>query len=209
MTANLDLADLLARTRIVPVLVVDDLSSAVPLARALVRGGLNVLEITMRTPIALDVVRAMSAEVEGAVVGVGTVLTPAQLADAETAGAAFAVAPGATDRLLDAAGAVPLLPGAATPSESMRLLERGYALQKFFPAEPSGGAAYLGALASPLPQVRFCPTGGITAETAVDYLRLRNVAALGGSWMAPARLVSTADWLGIERLARQAVHALG
>jgi 2-dehydro-3-deoxyphosphogluconate aldolase/(4S)-4-hydroxy-2-oxoglutarate aldolase len=91
----------------------------------------------------------------------------------------------------------------------MRLLDRGYALQKFFPAEPSGGAAYLGALASPLPQVRFCPTGGITAETAVDYLRLRNVAAVGGSWMAPARLVSTADWLGIERLARQAVHALG
>ncbi len=162
------------------------------------------LEITLRTPSAMESVRAIKAEVAGAIVGVGTVLTVEQLRASEAAGAAFAVSPGVTDRLLDAVEAMPLLPGSATASEAMRLLERGFAVQKFFPAEPAGGAAYLSSIASPLPQVQFCPTGGITPEKAAQYLALKNVLAVGGSWMVPQKLIAANDWAGIEALARAA-----
>jgi 2-dehydro-3-deoxyphosphogluconate aldolase/(4S)-4-hydroxy-2-oxoglutarate aldolase len=189
---------------VVPVLVVDDLASAVPLGRALVAGGLPLLEITLRTPQALDVIRALVAEVEGAVVGAGTVLCPAQLAAAVQAGARFAVSPGVTDALLDAAAdsPAPLLPGTATASDVMRLLARGLTCMKFFPAEPAGGCHYLAALAAPLPAARFCPTGGIQAANAPAYLALPNVLCVGGSWVAPKDAVRAGDWARIEQLAR-------
>lgn len=201
-----DLEALLRRTPVVPVLVIESVATAVPLARALVAGGLPLLEITLRTQAALDVIRAIASEVEGAVVGAGTVLTPAQLAEVEKLGARFAVSPGATEPLLAAArdSAVPLLPGAATASEVMRLQEHGYRCMKFFPAEPAGGIAYLKALASPLPAARFCPTGGIDVERARAYLELDNVICVGGSWVAPADAVRAGDWSRIEWLARDA-----
>jgi len=197
---------LLRRAPVVPVLVIEDVASALPLARALVAGGLPLLEITLRTPAAMDVIRALAGEVEGAVVGAGTVLTPAQYRDVERAGAAFVVSPGATAPLLDAAdqSPVPLLPGAATVSEMMALLERGYRCMKFFPAEPAGGLAYLRSIASPLPEARFCPTGGITVERAPAYLALPNVLAVGGSWVAPADALKSGDWERITGLAREA-----
>lgn len=205
-----ELTTLFAGTPVVPVLVIEDVSTAVPLARALVAGGLPVLEITLRTPAALDVIRAIAGEVEGAVVGAGTVLSAGQYRDAAAAGSRFVVSPGATAAVLDAAAAspVPLLPGAATASEVMRLLEQGYRFLKFFPAAPAGGVAYLKALAAPLPEARFCPTGGIDAASAKDYLSLSNVVCVGGSWVAPAAAVAAGDWQEITRLARAAA-ALG
>ena len=205
-----DLNSLLAGTPVVPVLVIDSVATALPLARALVDGGLRVLEITLRTPAALDVTRAIAAEIEGAVVGAGTVLTVGQYEDAERAGARFVVSPGATDALLAAAAAsaVPFLPGAVTASEVMRLLEQGYRFLKFFPAEPAGGVAYLEALAAPLPEARFCPTGGIDAVKARTYLSLPNVLCVGGSWVAPKDALAAGDWPRITRLARAAA-ALG
>lgn len=190
---------------VIPVLVVQDADTAVPLARALVAGGLPVLEVTLRTPAALEVIRAM-AGVAGGVVGAGTLLGPADVAAARAAGARFGVSPGATDRLLAAceAEALPILPGAATASEAMALLERGYSVQKFFPAEAAGGARLLKSLASPLPQITFCPTGGVSAQNAADYLTLPNVACVGGRWVAPDALIAAGDWDGIERLARAA-----
>ena len=207
MGAQRGLEAALGGARIVPVLVIERIEDAVPLGRALVAGGLPVLEVTLRTPVALDAIRRMAEAIEGASLGVGTVLSAGDLDRAATAGARFAVSPGATPDLVDAAvsGALPLLPGATTPSESMRLLERGFAFQKFFPAEPSGGTAYLASLASPLPQIRFCPTGGITAEKAPAYLKLANVFAVGGSWMVPKERIAAQDWTGIEALAREAV----
>ena len=191
---------------VVPVMVIDNVEDAVPLARALVKGGLPVLEITLRTPQAMECIRAIVAEVEGAIVGSGTVLSPEQLQDSYKAGCKFAVSPGSTGKLLGAAEDydIALLPGGVTASECMALLEWGYAIQKFFPAEPAGGIAYLSSLASPLPQVRFCPTGGITPETAPSYLKLPNVITIGGSWMVPKKLIAARDWAGIEALARQA-----
>jgi 2-dehydro-3-deoxyphosphogluconate aldolase/(4S)-4-hydroxy-2-oxoglutarate aldolase len=205
------LAEILARAPVVPVIVVDSVEQAVPLARALVAGGLTVLEVTLRTQVALQAVAAIRAEVPGAVCGVGTVLRAEQLEAAAKVGAAFAVSPGATPRLLDAAAGspVPLLPGAATASESMALLERGVTYQKFFPAEPSGGSAYLSSLISPLPQVKFCPTGGITAATAPAYLKLANVACVGGSWMLPKAALAAGDWTSIGKLAREAMKLKG
>jgi 2-dehydro-3-deoxyphosphogluconate aldolase/(4S)-4-hydroxy-2-oxoglutarate aldolase len=196
------LHELLSTTPVVPVLAIDSVKTALPLARALVAGGLSVLEITLRTTAALEIIRAIDAETEGAVVGAGTVLTPAQYEDAVRAGARFVVSPGATPALLDVAEAssVPFLPGAATSSEVMRLLERGYDCLKFFPAEPSGGVAYLKALAAPLPDVRFCPTGGIDAALAPAYLALPNVMCVGGSWVAPRDTVAAGDWPSITRL---------
>ena len=207
---NPTLASILSAAPVVPVLVIEDANAAVPLARALVAGGLPAVEITLRTPAALEAIRAVAAEVEGAWVGAGTVLTRAQLEEAEKAGARFAVSPGASPGLLAAAAgtALPLLPGAATASEAMALLELGYGLQKFFPAEAAGGAAVLKALASPLPGVRFCPTGGIDARNAAAYLTLPNVICVGGSWVAPKETVEAGDWARIEALARQAA-ALG
>ena len=190
---------------VIPVLVVDDLAHAVPLATALVAGGLPVLEVTLRTPVALDVIREMST-VTGGIVGAGTILTPADVEKAIEAGATFGVSPGATDMLLDAAEemGLPMLPGAATATEAMRLLERGYRVQKFFPAEASGGANALKSLASPIPQILFCPTGGVTPKNAGDYLSLPNTACVGGSWVAPKDKVLSGDWSGIEALAKAA-----
>ncbi|WP_395689163.1 bifunctional 4-hydroxy-2-oxoglutarate aldolase/2-dehydro-3-deoxy-phosphogluconate aldolase [Aestuariivirga sp.] len=200
------LAEALRLAPVVPVMVIERVEDAVPLARALVKGGLPVLEITLRTATAMESIRAIIAEVEGAIVGSGTVLTPEQLRDSHKLGCKFAVSPGATGRLLGAAEdyEIDFLPGGVTASEAMALLEWGYAIQKFFPAEPAGGAAYLSALASPLPQVSFCPTGGITPEKAPAYLKLPNVITVGGSWMAPKTLVEAKDWAAIEKLAADA-----
>ncbi|MGO4914981.1 bifunctional 4-hydroxy-2-oxoglutarate aldolase/2-dehydro-3-deoxy-phosphogluconate aldolase [Pseudogemmobacter sp. W21_MBD1_M6] len=190
---------------VVPVLVIDDVAHARPLAEALVAGGLPALEVTLRTPAALDVIREM-AKVKGGVVGAGTLLTPADVRAAKAAGATFGVAPGATDTLLQACEDedLPLLAGAATASEAMRLLERGYTMLKFFPAEASGGAAALKAIGAPIPQVMFCPTGGVTLKNAPDYLALPNTVCVGGSWVAPKDLMLKGDWAAIEALAREA-----
>jgi 2-dehydro-3-deoxyphosphogluconate aldolase/(4S)-4-hydroxy-2-oxoglutarate aldolase len=190
---------------VVPVLIVEDISTARPLAEALVAGGLPALEVTLRTASALDAIREM-AKVPGGAVGAGTLLTPDDVARAKDAGATFGVSPGATDTLLAACedADLPLLPGAASASEAMRLLERGYTLQKFFPAEAAGGAPFLKALSSPLPQVTFCPTGGVTPTNAADYLGLSNTICVGGSWVAPKNLVDSGDWSAIEALARTA-----
>lgn len=190
---------------IIPVLVVEDVSHAKPLAEALVAGGLPVLEVTLRTEAALDVITAM-AEVPGGVVGAGTLLTAEDVKAAKAAGATFGVSPGATDKLLDACEAedLPLLPGASSASEAMRLLERGYSVQKFFPAEAAGGASFLKSLASPLPQIRFCPTGGVSPSNATSYLSLPNVICAGGSWVAPKDKMIAGDWAAIEALAREA-----
>ena len=190
---------------VVPVLVVDDASIAADLARALVAGGLPALEVTLRTPAALDVIREM-ATVAGGVVGAGTLLTPKDVENAKAAGATFGVSPGATDLLLDACEAndLPLLPGTATATEAMRLLERGYTVQKFFPAEANGGAAALKAIGAPIPQVRFCPTGGVSLKNARDYLGLSNTLCVGGSWVAPKDKVLAGDWSGITSLASEA-----
>ena len=191
---------------VVPVMVIENVKDAVPLARALVQGGLPVLEITLRTETALESIRAIVAEVEGAIIGSGTVLTSQQLRDSRKAGCTFAVSPGSTGKLLSAAEDedIALLPGGVTASECMALLEWGYTIQKFFPAEPAGGAAYLASLASPLPQIKFCPTGGITPALAPSYLKLSNVITVGGSWMIPKALIAAGDWAGIEKLAREA-----
>ena len=190
---------------VVPVLVIDDLAHARKLAEALVAGGLPALEVTLRTKAALDAIRAM-AEVPGGVVGAGTLLTPADVKAAKAAGAKFGVSPGATERLLDACAEydLPLLPGAATASEVMALLEKGYTVQKFFPAEQAGGAAYLKSLGAPIPQVSFCPTGGISLNNARDYLGLANILCVGGSWVAPKEAMLRGDWAAITTLAREA-----
>ncbi len=197
--------DICALAPIVPVLVVEDVAAASPLAEALVAGGLPALEVTLRTPAALEAIRAMS-QVPGGHVGAGTLLTPEDVRAAKAAGATFGVSPGATDELLDACEAenLPLLPGAATATEAMRLLVRGYDVLKFFPAEASGGAPVLKAIGAPLPQIAFCPTGGVSPGNAATYLALPNVLCAGGSWVAPKDMVSAGDWSGIEALARDA-----
>ncbi|MGC5342727.1 bifunctional 4-hydroxy-2-oxoglutarate aldolase/2-dehydro-3-deoxy-phosphogluconate aldolase [Streptomyces sp. DT24] len=191
---------------VVPVVVLDDAADAVPLARALVAGGLPAIEVTLRTAAALDAIRAVSAEVPDAVVGAGTVISVRNVSDTVTAGARFLVSPGWTDALLDAmkASGLPFLPGVSTTSEVVALLERGVSEMKFFPAEAAGGTAYLKALSAPLPQARFCPTGGITLTSAPAYLALPNVGCVGGSWMVPADAVAAGDWARVERLAREA-----
>src|SRR6056297_852331 len=190
---------------IIPVLVVEDVAVARPLAEALIAGGLPVLEVTLRTGSALDVIREM-AKVEGGVVGARTLLTPEDVQNAVNGGARFGVSPGATDRLLNACEAadLPLLPGAATASEAMALLERGYTVQKFFPAEANGGAKALKAIGAPIPQVRFCPTGGVSLSNAAEYLSLANTLCVGGSWVAPGELVKAGDWARITALAAEA-----
>ncbi len=191
---------------VVPVLVVRDLARAEGLARALVAGGLPALEVTLRTPAALEAIRVMAA-VEGGVVGAGTLLTPADVRAAKAAGARFGVSPGATPALVQACidEGLPLLPGAATASEAMALLEQGYDMLKLFPAEAVGGRNLLKSLGGPLPQISFCPTGGITEATAPDYLALKNVVCVGGSWIAPDSDVDAANWSAItERAAKAA-----
>ena len=190
---------------VIPVIVVHDVAHAAPLAEALVAGGLPVLEVTLRTPSALEVIRAM-AGVAGGVVGAGTLLSPADVRAAKAAGALFGVSPGITDELVAAceAAELPLLGGIATVSEAMRMLARGYSVAKFFPAETNGGAPALKSFAGPLPQMSFCPTGGVTPKNAPDYLALPNVLCVGGSWVAEASLLNNGQWDTVEQLARDA-----
>ncbi|OOC56281.1 MULTISPECIES: bifunctional 4-hydroxy-2-oxoglutarate aldolase/2-dehydro-3-deoxy-phosphogluconate aldolase [Nocardiopsis] len=199
-------ADILDLAPVMPVVVVSDAETAVPLARALVAGGLPGIEVTLRTPAALDAIGRIAAEVPEAVVGAGTVVTTEQASAAAGAGARFLVSPGCTDGLVSAMAdtGLPFLPGVGTVSEAMALLERGVSEMKFFPAEAAGGAAFLKSLAGPLPQVRFCPTGGITAASASTYLALPNVGCVGGSWLTSSDLVSAGDWDRITGLAREA-----
>jgi 2-dehydro-3-deoxyphosphogluconate aldolase/(4S)-4-hydroxy-2-oxoglutarate aldolase len=196
---------------VVPVLIIEDLATAVPLARALVAGGLKAIEITLRTPVALAAIEAVAKEVEGAVTGAGTILNPEHYADAVKAGAQFIVSPGTTPDLLDAADdhEASFLPGASTASEAMILRAEGYEVMKFFPAEQAGGAAFLKALSSPLAGTLFCPTGGISLKNAMDYLSLSNVICVGGSWVAPKELVAAGDWAGITKLASEACALRG
>lgn len=196
---------------VIPVLKIERAADAIPLARALARGGLPAIEITLRTPAALEAIRLAASEVPEAIVGAGTILNPAQFDAAAKAGSRFIVSPGCTSSLIDAAAdsAVPLLPGAITPSEIMAALERGYSVLKFFPAEQAGGTSFLKALASPLADIRFCPTGGIGAANAQDYLKLPNVICVGGSWVAPDDLVAADKWDEIEALARAAATLKG
>lgn len=203
--ASLRTCEICALAPVMPVLVVEDAAHARPLAEALVAGGLPALEVTLRTGAALDVIREM-AQVKGGVVGAGTLITPKDAEAAKEAGARFGVSPGATDDLLDACESIglPLLPGAATATEAMRLLARGYGMLKFFPAEASGGAPALKAIGAPLPQISFCPTGGVSPANAETYLSLPNVVCAGGSWVAPADLVKAGNWSAIEALARDA-----
>ena len=201
-TANI--ASILADGPVIPVIVIEEVAQAVPLAKALVAGGVRVLEVTLRTDAGLESIRRMIAEVPDAIVGAGTVLTAAQLDDVAKLGAAFAVSPGATPQLLDAAAGSPvsLLPGTATASEVMAVLERGYIYMKLFPAEAAGGVELLSSLASPLPAAKFCPTGGIDPEKAKRYLALPNVVCVGGSWLVPRDALRQGDWSRITELAR-------
>lgn len=203
--ASVETAKIAALAPVVPVLTIEDAGQAADLATALVAGGLPALEVTLRTDAALEAITQM-ARVKGGAVGAGTLLTPEDVYAAKQAGATFGVSPGATDKLLAACEEVdlPLLPGAATASEAMKLLERGYTVQKFFPAEASGGAPALKAFSGPLPQIRFCPTGGVSPENAHDYLSLPNVVCVGGSWVATNALIKSGDWAGIEALAAKA-----
>jgi 2-dehydro-3-deoxyphosphogluconate aldolase/(4S)-4-hydroxy-2-oxoglutarate aldolase len=205
-TPSEQMIDLLAGQPVVPVLLVRRLKDAIPLARALARGGLPAIEVTLRTPVAVDAIRLVSQEVPEAIVGAGTILSARDYGRAADASSRFIVSPGTTPQLLAEArlGGLPFLPGAATPSEIMALQEEGYTAAKFFPAEQSGGAPYLKALASPLAQMRFCPTGGITPKNAESYLSLPNVICIGGSWVAPDALVGDGRWDEIEALAREA-----
>ena len=200
------LAAIMARQPVIPVLKITRIEDAAPLARALADGGLPAVEITLRTPIALDAIRAIATEVPQAIVGAGTVLNARQFGAAVDAGARFIVSPGFTNELAAAAAAseIPLLPGAITPGEIMQAAEAGYSLLKFFPAGQAGGAGFLKALASPFAGIRFCPTGGVDAANATAYLALENVACVGGSWLAPDALVAAGKWDDITALARQA-----
>ena len=203
--------EVLRQGPVVPVMVIEKLEQAVPLARALVAGGIRVLEITLRTPVALEAIRIISREVDGALVGAGTVTRAEELTAVAEAGAVFAISPGLTGELLDAAnqGPIALIPGIATISELMTGLARGYNHFKFFPAEAAGGVKMLKAMAGPFPQITFCPTGGITPANYRDYLALKNVACIGGSWVAPQTAMDQEDWPRISALAREAVDQSG
>ncbi|AIJ25108.1 bifunctional 4-hydroxy-2-oxoglutarate aldolase/2-dehydro-3-deoxy-phosphogluconate aldolase [Amycolatopsis methanolica] len=198
--------DVLELSPVLPVVVVDDAADAVPLAKALVAGGIRAIELTLRTPAGLAAIERVAAEVPEIVVGAGTVVTPEQARQAADAGSAFLVTPGCTDRLLEAVSGtgLPFLPGVSTVSEAMRVAEHGITALKFFPAEASGGAAYLKALGGPLPQLRFCPTGGVTVQNAPTYLALSTVGCVGGTWLTPKDAVAAGDFGRIEQLAREA-----
>lgn len=201
---------LLSLAPVIPVVVVDSAAQGVSVARALVAGGIGVIELTLRTPVALDAIRAIAAEVPEITVGAGTVTTPARAADAAAAGASFLVSPGLTPALLAAMEdtGLPFLPGTATVSEVITVLEAGHTEMKFFPAEASGGVSYLGSLPTVVPDARFCPTGGISAATAPSYLSLANVGCVGGSWLTPKDALAAGDWARITELA-SAAAALG
>jgi len=191
---------------VIPVMVIEQVKDAVPLAKALVAGGLRVLEITLRTQAALESIREIKAAVPEAIVGAGTVINFETLDQALNAGSEFIVTPGSTPTLIDAAlsSGTPILPGINSPSEAMSLMEKGLTALKFFPAEAAGGVPMLKAIGGPLPQISFCPTGGVGPHNAREYLALKNVACVGGSWMAPAQLVNEGNWQEIERLAAKA-----
>ena len=203
-------ADVLTLSPVVPVVALDDAEHAVPLAEALLRGGIRTIEVTLRTPAGMPAIERIAAEVPDLVVGAGTITEPGQARDAAKAGARYLVTPGSTPALLDDVeeAGVPYLAGVSTVSEAMRLAERGVTAMKFFPAEPSGGVPYLKSIAGPLPGLRFCPTGGISVESAPKYLALSNVGCVGGTWLAPKKLLDAGAWGQVEALARQA-SALG
>lgn len=193
---------------IVPVMVINNVEHAVPLAKALVKGGITTLEITLRTDAALESITRIKAEVPEATVGAGTIINIETLNKAIAAGAEFIVSPGTTDAMIDAAIAtgVPLLPGVANPSEAMRLLEKGITEMKFFPAEAAGGIPMLKSIGAPIPQITFCPTGGVSQKNVKDYYNLPNVACVGGSWMCAANLVDAENWDEITRLSAEAIE---
>lgn len=210
MTSKQDkLAALFRSARIVPVLTIERLEDAVPLARAMVAGGVRTLEVTLRTPVAVEAAKAIVADVPEAIVGIGTILNPEDLARAEALGARFGISPGATPDLLNAAAAsrLPFAPGIATASDVMGALAAGFDLVKFFPAEPAGGIKALRALAGPFPQVRFCPTGGIGESNAAAWLAEPNVVAVGGSWLCQAADIKAGNWSGITALCQRAVKS--
>ncbi len=208
--AQAAVAEILTAAKVVPVLTIETLESAVPLARALVDGGMATLEITLRTPVAVDAAKAIKAQVSGAVVGLGTVRTPADVALGAEVGAEFLVSPGSTPALLEAAAAspIPLVPGVATASEVMEALNRGFTVQKFFPAGAAGGRSMLKAFSGPFSEVRFCPTGGIGEADASSWLALSNVLAVGGSWPCPMDRVANGDWEGISAIAERTMAGL-
>ena len=211
MTGNREkLAALLRSGCVIPVLTIERVEDAVPLARALVAGGVRVLEVTLRTPVAISAAKAIMADVPEAVVGIGTILNAADLARAQDIGAGFGISPGATPELLRAAAAsaLPFAPGIATASELMQALAHGFDLVKFFPAEPSGGIKALRALAGPFPDVRFCPTGGIGEANAAAWLAEPNVVAVGGSWLCPATDIRAGNWAGITAMCNRAMKLL-
>ncbi len=201
-------SDVLNASPVMPVMVIQDAADAVPLARALMAGGINVLEITLRTAAAMDAIRAISQEVEGAIVGAGTITTPEELKAVADAGAIFAISPGLTPKLLEAANhsEIALIPGISSVSELMLGMEYGLDHFKFFPAAAAGGIPMLKGIAGPIPQITFCPTGGISPENYNDYLALKNVACVGGSWLAPVEAVKNKDWATVTELARVAVE---
>ena len=205
---TISIQDIMNTSPVIPVMVINKIEQAVPLANALVEGGLKVLEITLRTPVALDAIKKIKAEVPGAIVGTGTVINLETLKKAIDVGSEFLVSPGITENLIDAAlkAGTPILPGVTSPSEVMRLMEIGITQMKFFPAEAAGGIPMLKSIGGPLPQVTFCPTGGVNPKNAPDYLALKNVACVGGSWMAPVDLVDTGNWDEITRLAKGAAN---
>jgi len=207
MSKNLSVKELMQVAPVIPVLVIDEISDAKPLAEALVAGGLRVLEVTLRTPAALDAIREMS-EVDNAIVGVGTALNRTDLQKAQDHGATFAVSPGFTESLGKAANelSIPLLPGIMTPADIMRALDHDFTELKFFPAAQAGGPSLLKALGGPFTEPKFCPTGGISATTAKDYLSLSNVLCVGGSWVAPRSLVKEKNWSAITDLAKEALN---
>ena len=202
----MDIRSVLAASPVMPVIVLEEVAHAVPLARALVAGGIRVLEVTLRTPVALDCMRAIAAEVPEALLGAGTVLSAADLDAAAKAGAVFAISPGASPALLEAArnSPIPFLPAVMTPSDVITAMDAGFDTFKLFPAAQAGGMAMLKAMGGPFPQARFCPTGGIDAASAPAFLALPNVACVGGSWLCPAELVRAGDWDAITALARAA-----
>ncbi|UBO73799.1 bifunctional 4-hydroxy-2-oxoglutarate aldolase/2-dehydro-3-deoxy-phosphogluconate aldolase [Aeromonas rivuli] len=200
-------AEVFAASPLVPVMVINELDQALPMVRALLAGGISVFEITLRTPVALEAIKLIAEAMPDAMVGAGTVLNSAQYDAAVAAGARFVISPGMTPALLahGASGTAPLIPGVATASEVMQALEAGYDHLKFFPAEANGGTKALAAIAAPLPQIRFCPTGGIGPHNVADYLALKYVATVGGSWMLPAEALKSGNWAEVTRLSREAV----
>jgi 2-dehydro-3-deoxyphosphogluconate aldolase / (4S)-4-hydroxy-2-oxoglutarate aldolase len=205
-----ELAALFSQAKVIPVLTIERLADAVPLARALVAGGVATLEVTLRTPVAIDAARAIMAEVPDAIVGIGTILGPADLARAEALGVTFGISPGATPDLLKAAGesSLPFAPGIATASELMQALAYGFNLAKFFPAEQAGGIKGLRALAGPFPNVQFCPTGGVGEANMAAWLAEPNVLAVGGSWLCPASEVRAGNWAGITAMCQRTMKVL-